>query len=106
MPWKRLTLTLLLASITMLTAACGTTRLRVSQIPLRTDLTRCVALLPVPSEEMPRVSEDPATRATQVQERAFWMRRDLEQTANNRDMCGRQAELVTLIQTNNAGPEQ
>lgn len=47
----------------------------------------------------------PAERAVQLEERAFWMQRDLQQTANNRDACNRQGELVALIQANNAGPQ-
>lgn len=107
MPLKRTILKALILSTAALTTACGTTStsLRVSQIPLRADLSRCPALLPVQSETLPPVAAAPAERAVQLEERAFWMQRDLQQTANNRDACNRQGELVALIQANNAGPQ-
>lgn len=106
MRWKRLMLTHFILSTAMLMSACGTTsHLRVSQIPLRDDLTRCVALAPVPSEALPPVSEDAAVRPIQLEERAFWLRRDLAQTANNREVCNKQMELLALIRANNEGPE-
>lgn len=105
MPWKRLTLTSFIACTAMLTSACGTTSaLRVSQIPLREDLTKCVALTALPSEALPALSDDPVVRAAQLQERGVWMRRDLEQTGIAREACNKQIELVALIQANNAGP--
>jgi hypothetical protein len=51
------------------------------------------------------VAEEPATRATQVEERAFWMMRDIRQADVVRDMCNKNAELVSLIEANNTGPE-
>lgn len=106
MPLKRLTLLLFMTCIAALTTACGSTaHLRVSQIPLRESLTQCAALLPIQPETLPPMREEAAERSAQLEERAFWMRRDLSQTANNRDNCNKQSELVSLIQANNAGPE-
>lgn len=106
MPLKRLILALFMTCTAGVTTACGTTsHFRVAQIPLRADLTGCLALPPIPPEALPPVADEPATRAVQVQERAFWMRRDLDQTANNRDNCNKQMELVALIRANNAGPQ-
>jgi hypothetical protein len=44
-------------------------------------------------------------RSVQIQERAFGARRDLAQTQVGREMCNRNAELVSLVDANNAGPE-
>lgn len=73
---------------------------------MRADLRQCVALVPVASEDLPAVAAEEPARSAQVQERAFWMRRDLDQTANNREMCNRTRELVTMIDANNAGPQR
>ena len=43
-------------------------------------------------------------RDAQIQEQAFAARRDLRQLSINRTMCDRLGEVVTLVQTNNAGP--
>ena len=86
--------------------ACGGVTVRVAQIPVRDGLRTCVALAPVPSEALPPIAVDPAHRGAQIDERAFWMSRDLAQTANNREACMKQAELVALIDANNAGPEE
>lgn len=87
-------------------SACSTLQpVQVAQIPLRADLRQCVALEPIPREALPPVAEEPATRAAQVQERAFWMMRDIQQADVVRDMCNKNAELVSLIEANNAGPQ-
>lgn len=65
----------------------------------------CTALAPVPAESLPPTASDPDARATQLIERSFWLGRDLRQTANNRDICQKQSELVALIERNNAGVE-
>lgn len=52
---------------------------------------------------MPPTASDPNARATQLIERSFWLGRDLRQTANNRDICQKQSELVALIERNNEG---
>lgn len=53
---------------------------------------------------MPPVAAEPAVRQAQVEERAFWMMRDIQQADVVRDMCNKTAELVSLIDANNAGP--
>ena len=73
--------------------------------PLRPELRQCVALDPMPPEALPPVSEDPAVRSTQLEERAAWMMRDIHQADIAREMCNRQGELIGLIDANNAGPE-
>lgn len=106
MPLKRLIQMSFILSIAVLTTACGTTsQLRVAQIPLRADLTGCLALPPIQPDALPPMRAEPAERSAQIEERAFWMRRDLAQTANNRDNCNKQMELVALIRANNEGPE-
>lgn len=106
MPFKRWIQTSFILSIAVLTTACGTTsHLRVSQIPLRADLTGCLALPAIQPEALPPMRAEPAERSAQIEERAFWMRRDLSQTANNRDNCNKQMELVALIRGNNEGPQ-
>lgn len=75
-------------------------------IPLRSDLTECVGLAPIPSEALPPVSEDPAIRAIQVQERAVFFRRDLAQEGVSVIMCERLGEAVDLIRRNNAEAER
>ena len=67
-------------------------------------MRQCEALPPVPSEAMPPVSAEAPVRQAQVEERAFWMMRDIQQADVVRDMCNKQAELVSLIEANNAGP--
>lgn len=58
----------------------------------------------MPPEALPAVSEDPAVRAAQTEERRVWMRRDWAQADLVRDMCLKNGELVALIDANNAGP--
>lgn len=105
----RLTALISIASILPMSAlmsGCGTTSvLRTTTIPLREGLTLCEALAPVPPEAMiPQATGDEA-RDVQIQERAFWMSRDLAQTATVRAGCAKQAELVALIRENNEGAE-
>lgn len=70
-------------------------------IPLRDQLTVCEALAPVQREDLPAEAEGDEARDVQLQERAFWMSRDLAQTATVRAGCVKQAELVALIRANN-----
>lgn len=62
-------------------------------------------LTPISPEALPAVAADAAARASQIEERAFWMGRDLRQSANTRENCNRLGELVALIERNNAGVE-
>jgi len=39
-----------------------------------------------------------------MQERAFWMARDIQQGAQQAENCAKLAEAVSLIDANNAGP--
>jgi hypothetical protein len=105
MPWKRMISTVFMTLIVGLTAACGTTSVRVAQIPMREGLNECVALEALQPEDLPPVAESPEAREVQILERAFWVRRDIAQTAIGRQMCNRNGELVSLIEANNAGPE-
>lgn len=70
-------------------------------IPLREQLTVCEALAPIQREDLPDEAEGDEARAVQIQERAFWMSRDLAQTATVRAGCAKQAELVALVRENN-----
>jgi len=128
MPWKRMISTVSMTLIVGLTAACGTT-LRVAQIPLRDELRQCLALEAIQREDLPPVASAeslraaldalgiapaPAieraalayTRQVQIEERAIMVRRDLAQTQVGREMCNRTGELVSLIEANNAGPQE
>lgn len=53
---------------------------------------------------IPQATGDEA-RDVQIQERAFWMSRDLAHTATVRAGCAKQAELVALIRANNESAE-
>lgn len=87
-------------------SACShLTAVQVAQIPLRPDLTRCEVLAPMPPEALPEVDAEPHTREVQLRERGAWMGRDMAQADLVSDLCRRQAELVGLIQANNAGPQ-
>ncbi len=105
MPLPKWTLKLSALLMSAAISACSTLQpVQVAQIPLRADLRQCEALAPVPSEAMPPVAAEPAVRQAQVEERAFWMMRDIQQADVVRDMCNKTAELVSLIDANNAGP--
>jgi hypothetical protein len=52
------------------------------------------------------VSEDEATRAVQIAERAFWMRRDWAQVDVVKEACNKLSEVVALVDQNNAGIEE
>jgi hypothetical protein len=54
---------------------------------------------------LPPQAAEPTARTAQIEERAFWMQRDLAQTATNRGACEKLFEAVDLIRANNAGPE-
>jgi len=58
----------------------------------------------VPSESLPQVTQAPDARASQLQERAFWMSRDIAQAGAQAENCAKLAEAVSLIDANNAGP--
>lgn len=107
MPPLNSTLKLCILPIGLVTSACSATLqpVQIAQIPLRPELRQCVALDPMPPEALPPVSEDPAVRSTQLEERAAWMMRDIHQADIAREMCNRQGELIGLIDANNAGPE-
>ena len=79
--------------------------MRIAQIPLRDELRQCLALAPIAREALPAPAETEEARRAQIQERAVWMQRDLDQAAISRQMCNRNGELVSLIEANNAGPE-
>ncbi len=72
---------------------------------MREELRQCVALEAIQPETLPPVAEDPQAREVQILERSFWLRRDIAQTAIGRRMCNINGELVSLIEANNAGPE-
>jgi hypothetical protein len=72
---------------------------------MRDELRQCVALEAIQPEDLPPVAESPEAREVQILERAFWVRRDIAQTAIGRQMCNINGELVSLIEANNAGPE-
>lgn len=125
--------TLLISSVAMLTlmSACSAPQaLRVSQIPVRPDLSQCVGLRPTQSEERPQIAPDPDfsgaladagltvaagplalinrlagdyARAVQLRERAAGDSRDLAQVGVVSEMCAKNGELVALIERNNAG---
>ncbi len=101
------TLSLCLMLMSVATSACSTLApVQVAQIPLRADLRQCEVLPPIPFEAMPPVSADAAVRAVQIEERAFWMRRDISQADVVKDACEKAGELVALIEANNAGIEE
>jgi hypothetical protein len=56
-------------------------------------------------EALPPTAEAEEAQRAQIVERAFWFRRDLAQTSVNVEMCNRMAEIVSLVDANNAGPE-
>lgn len=86
--------------------ACSTLRpVEIAQIPLRPELTRCEVLTPMPPEALPALDADRHTQEVQLRERGAWMGRDMAQANLVSDLCHRQAELVGLIQANNAGPQ-
>lgn len=101
------------------------------EIPLREELTQCVGLIATPREDFPaevnlertreylaqrgwpqamidRFAADVASygAGAQFAERAFGMRRDTAQAGVNNQMCARNAELIDLIQRNNAEAER
>lgn len=75
-------------------------------IPLRTDLTLCVALPPMRPDQLPPVAESDDARAAQIQERATWMSRDLAQAGVVATMCERLGEMNDLVSRNNAEAER
>ena len=106
MPFPKMISTPFIGLTAMAMTACGTTSdLRIAQIPVRDGLRACPALAPMPPEALPPIAEDPAARAPQLQERALWMGRDISQTAVNREACDMAAELLALIDANNAGSQ-
>lgn len=132
MPLPKMILTGFMLCIVIATSACSTPGVRVAQIPLREDLTRCLVLEPIaPEQWLPRVPDPdlsgifdaagvprPAfmavlnraagdyARDAQIKEQEFGANRDLAQGEIVRTGCVKQAELATLIRINNAGPEQ
>lgn len=86
--------------------ACSTLEpVRVAQIPLRQELRQCEALSPIRLEALPQLSEEPAVRAAQLAERGVFYVRDIAQADVLKDMCNKLAEVVSLVDANNAGPE-
>lgn len=102
----RLILTLSMTLTLPAIAACSQTiAATTAQIPLRPELRQCVALSEVRSEDLPALPADPALRASQIEERRFWMRRDWAQADVVKDACAKLGEVVSLVDANNAGPE-
>jgi len=59
----------------------------------------------MPREALPPPAEGEEARRVQIEERALWMARDLSAASIFAEMCNRNGELVSLIDANNAGPE-
>ncbi|MGE0533125.1 MAG: hypothetical protein AB7P35_17590 [Hyphomonadaceae bacterium] len=57
----------------------------------------------MPREALPALAAEAGARRAQLDERAFWMGRDLQQALVNREMCAKLGELVSLVEANNAG---
>ena len=123
----RLILTVCGLLMTALTASCGTTSLRTSQIHPRAEALECIALPAIRPDQWHPPAADPDfsallpsitpadraaiesaagryARQVQIQEQGFTAQRDIQQTGVNREMCNRQHELGGLIEANNAGP--
>ncbi len=75
-------------------------------IPLRADLSECVALAPMAPEALQPAPEQEEARQAVIRERSLWMARDLYQAGATRAMCERNAELVDLIRRNNEAAQQ
>lgn len=131
----RLLILLSFSAVTLLgTSACSASRdLRISQIPIRQELRQCAALVPTQPEQRQAIAPNPDfngfaavlgalpgapvilalqqaagdhARRIQFQERAAGDMRDIAQAAVIRENCEKLAEVVSLVDANNAGPEE